>query len=1244
MRLAFVLIAIMSWPVNHASAGQSRTPRVSPGWKVELIAEAPAIVFPTALVSAADDSLYIGQDPMDMPGPPTRPLDSIVKIRDGRVELFAEKLWAVMGLEWVDDALFVVHAPFLSRFRDRDGDGKADERVDLIVGLGPEPPGFNGINDHIASGIRLGMDGFLYISIGDKGLPRAIGRDGKTIRLHGGGVIRIRPDGSDLEVVSTGERNPLSVALDQNDEIFTYGNDDDSKKWPNSLTHHIVGGHYGYPYEFLKRPNRCLPIVAGQIGGSGTQGCFFDDDGLPERYRRSFYFCDWGLQTITRYRLEEAGGTFRVKDRETLMSAGEIADFRPYTISPAPDGKGFYVVDWAYGGWLADGPKTGRIYRLTYVGDQTVRATARPKNLDLGALDHPSLSVRLRAQRVLAQKGTRSIRELVDRLNRQDRREGRKHALWALDAIGGAEARKAIRKALTDEDPEIRVQAVRSAGIRKDQDAVPILISLLKDSRPRVRRECAVALGKIGDRRAVPSLLSVLGDSDAFASWSIRRAIRELNVWPKEDLIQALRDDRRFEDALKLCEDSWSLPVVESLLAAYGKTADASKRARIVAVLGGLYRRYPDWNGLWFGTNPLAGLFPAKTKDWDRQAMNRVAEGLRTALTDSDASVRGRAIAGLSDVGPSALDALRERLASEDDASNLAAVIGALGAFGDIRSASVLGAILLDSNRSIQVRIAALEALSRIPDRVALRARFSLAYDEKTPPELLARTLIGLSAAGVFPPADLAAFLDRPEPIVRAATLQGLAARRTVPDVVREQILARLDDSSPDVRRAAIATVAFLQIKAAIPRLIELAEKEEHRVESSLALALMPDRRAIAVYIQAVRGRNPDARRTAVAALASLREDSGPEIASQARSADLRGTAALSVERALSKFKPILLWKAIGPFPRTTAPLFLGDSSIDFTKPHPGASGKPVAWTVAKTLDENGRVSLEGFKAGSGDRGGFGYDRNGSPDLAAFATAEIESESDRSAILLIGSSGTVIVALNEKIVHVYQNLAGRRFEIDSDIVRVHLKRGKNRLLLQSRQGVGLWSFAVQVSEPTDYNLAGRSSTAADLRSYAMSRTGDPGKGEAIFRDPKGVGCATCHSAAGKGSADIGPDLTGLALKYDKAEIIRSVLEPSSRLATGYRPTVASLRDGRVVSGIVRSETDDELVLIDGSAKTTRLFKKEIEERKIGEISIMPSGSVDSLSPSEFADLIAFLTSLKTPPPREKAQEEVIRSK
>ena len=353
-------------------------PKPAEGWRVQLVARAPEIVFPTAIVVSLDGTVYIGQDPMDMPGPPTVPADSVVALKDGKVSVFADKLWAVMGLEWIDETLYVVHAPYLSAFRDTDGDGKADTRIDLITGLGPKLPGFSGINDHVASGIRLGMDGFLYISVGDKGIPHGVGKDGTTIRLHGGGVIRIRPNGSGLEVVSTGERNPLSVALTATDEIFTYGNDDDSKQWPNSLTHHIVGGHYGYPYEFLHHPTRALPIVGGDVGGSGAQGICYNEDGLPPSYQGNLFFCDWGLGTVFRYELEGKGATFKVKARTPFVTAGDLTDFRPFSLAVSNDPRSLYLVDWAYNGWLADGPKTGRIFRLTYVGTDAPEPTARP--------------------------------------------------------------------------------------------------------------------------------------------------------------------------------------------------------------------------------------------------------------------------------------------------------------------------------------------------------------------------------------------------------------------------------------------------------------------------------------------------------------------------------------------------------------------------------------------------------------------------------------------------------------------------------------------------------------------------------------------------------------------------------------------------------------------------------------------------------------------------------------------------
>src|SRR3984885_3906481 len=121
-------------PTGSAVHPARALPAVADGWSITLAVEVPQILFPTAIVAAPDGTVYLGTDPMDMTGPPTDPMDRALAFKNGRVAVFAEELWSVMGLEWIDDTLYVVHAPFLSAFRDTDGDGKADARVDLVRG------------------------------------------------------------------------------------------------------------------------------------------------------------------------------------------------------------------------------------------------------------------------------------------------------------------------------------------------------------------------------------------------------------------------------------------------------------------------------------------------------------------------------------------------------------------------------------------------------------------------------------------------------------------------------------------------------------------------------------------------------------------------------------------------------------------------------------------------------------------------------------------------------------------------------------------------------------------------------------------------------------------------------------------------------------------------------------------------------------------------------------------------------
>ncbi len=236
--------------------------------------------------------------------------------------------------------------------------------------------------------------------------------------------------------------------------------------------------------------------------------------------------------------------------------------------------------------------------------------------------------------------------------------------------------------------------------------------------------------------------------------------------------------------------------------------------------------------------------------------------------------------------------------------------------------------------------------------------------------------------------------------------------------------------------------------------------------------------------------------------------------------------------------------------------------------------------------------------------------------------------------MLIGSSGTAIVTVNEKIVYEFNSLAGRAYASDTDRVRFQLARGRNRILVISRQGAGRWGFSIQIAWSVlgaGVEMAGKSvAKVDDLRRVALRHEGDPRRGAQLFFDPRGIGCARCHAAGGRGSSTIGPDLSGLAAKYDRSELIRSVLEPSSRIATGYQPAIVATRDGKVFNGVVRAETADWIEVADSEARIARIAKRDITERRLGDVSIMPTQSVQSLSPAEFSDLISFLASLKQP--------------
>jgi putative membrane-bound dehydrogenase-like protein len=133
------------------------------------------------------------------------------------------------------------------------------------------------------------------------------------------------------------------------------------------------------------------------------------------------------------------------------------------------------------------------------------------------------------------------------------------------------------------------------------------------------------------------------------------------------------------------------------------------------------------------------------------------------------------------------------------------------------------------------------------------------------------------------------------------------------------------------------------------------------------------------------------------------------------------------------------------------------------------------------------------------------------------------------------------------------------------------------------------------------------------------RTGDPAAGKVVFRNH----CAKCHTHSGEG-AKVGPDLTGMAV-HPRDHLLVEIMDPSRSVEGNYRQYVVTTRDGRVLTGLLASESKTAVELIDAEAKKQVLQRDDIDELQATTKSLMPEGFEKQLSADDLVNLLAFLT-------------------
>ena len=140
----------------------------------------------------------------------------------------------------------------------------------------------------------------------------------------------------------------------------------------------------------------------------------------------------------------------------------------------------------------------------------------------------------------------------------------------------------------------------------------------------------------------------------------------------------------------------------------------------------------------------------------------------------------------------------------------------------------------------------------------------------------------------------------------------------------------------------------------------------------------------------------------------------------------------------------------------------------------------------------------------------------------------------------------------------------------------------------------------------------------DALAPSVLEGGDPSAGKLVFEQL----CAKCHLHDGEGGR-VGPDLSGMAAQ-PREELLIHLLDPSRSVEGNYAQYTVATIDGRVLAGLLASETKTSLELIDAEGTSHAILREEIDELIASRKSLMPEGFEEQATPEQLTDLLAFL--------------------
>lgn len=715
---------------NQADAALLSKVSVPEDFDVTLFAAPPAVTYPVYVAAAPDGVCYVS---VDKNGSLDRKLTrgAIYRLRDidgdgkaDETKLFVSDVDSPRGLVWDRDRLYVMHPPHLSAFIDHDGDGVSDEQKILVKNIAfdfKDRPA-----DHTSNGVTLGIDGWLYLAIGDFGFMEAEGADGTKLQFRYGGVIRVRPDGSGLQVYSRGTRNILEVALDPLLNGFTRDNTNDGGGWDIRL-HHFSGiENHGYPRLYMNFGDEIIQPLADYGGGSGCGALYLSEPNFPGAYGDAIYTADWGRSMIYRHLKSENGATFAA-DQEEFIKLPRVTDLDV-------DAQGhIYATSWEGASFTYNGEHVGSMIRVTPKGYQPkpVPDFAKATSQELVELIAASAShrIRLAAQRELLARNpddasVAALTKLVE--DQAAPLHNRVAAIFALKQWLGTESHPILAKAAAD--ASVKAFAIRAMTDRWDQQEeipVDLLLAGLKSSDPRTHLESIVALARLGDVKNGAAVAESLGDSDPVIAHTAVQALMTLKA---ADAALAVIDDPQAlpaarTGAIQVVQSLHDADVVAALIDRLGKEKEAARRSDLLIALCRLYNQEGKWTGQSWGTRPDTRGPYYQPEPWAESP--RIAAALKAqleSLSPSEAEFLLQQLARHRVNLDGSLQLVLARAAA--DAKFVPAAVTKVAASDSLPSEAValLQQVVADDKADPAVKSGAIIALLRSQDKAVLAA------------------------------------------------------------------------------------------------------------------------------------------------------------------------------------------------------------------------------------------------------------------------------------------------------------------------------------------------------------------------------------------------------------------------------------------------------------------------------------------------------------------------------------------